>query len=119
MGRFQVKGAAAHPERPRSQVEIELLVDTGAAYTWIPQPTLEGLGLAAARQQQVRLADGRIVERGFTWVPLTLDGRTEPTPCLMGDGGSEPLLGAVTLEIFGLAADPVNRQLVSVIPPMA
>lgn len=119
MGTSRVKGAVAHPERPRTQVEIDLLDDTGAAYTWIPQPTLEGLGISAARQQRVRLADGRIVERGFTWVLLTLDGRTEPTPCLMGDSGSEPLLGAVTLEIFGLAADPVNRQLLSVIPPMA
>ncbi len=35
--------------------------------------------------------------------------RTEP-----GAVASEPLLGVVTLEEFGLAADPVNRRLLPV-----
>lgn len=119
MGTFKVKAAVAALDRPEERVDIELLVDTGATYTWIPAPTLEALGVMAGRAQPVRLTDGRIIERGFTWILLTLDGRTEPTPCLIGDPGSEPLLGAVTLEIFGLGVDPLNRKLISVILPMA
>ena len=119
MGTFRVKAAVAAPHRPEERVDVEFLVDTGATYTWIPAPTLEALGVKAARVQPVRLADGRIIERGFAWILLTLDGRTEPTPCLIGDPGSEPLLGAVTLEIFGLRVDPLNRTLIPVIPPMA
>ncbi len=44
---------------------------------------------------------------------MRLDGRIRPGVCVVGDDGTEPLLGAVTLESFGLAADPVNRRLVS------
>ncbi len=119
MDTFRVKAVVAAPHRPEERGDVEFLVDTGATYTWIPAPTLEALGVTAARAQPVRLADGRIVERGFAWILLTLDGRTEPTPCLIGAPGSEPLLGAVTLEIFGLGVDPLNRRLIPVIPPMA
>lgn len=114
-----MKAAVAALHRPEERVDVEFLVDTGATYTWIPAPTLEALGVTAARAQPVRLADGRIIERGFAWILLTLNGRTEPTPCLIGDPGSEPLLGAVTLEIFGLGVDPLNQTLIPVIPPMA
>jgi hypothetical protein len=35
-----------------------------------------------------------------------------PTVCIIADDGQLTLLGAVTQETFGLAADPVNRRLV-------
>ena len=35
-----------------------------------------------------------------------------PTPVLFGDLGSEPLLGAITLEELGFALDPIHRTLV-------
>ncbi len=41
-------------------------------------------------------------------------GQTLPTLVVFGDEGSIPLLGAYTLEGFGLAADPINRRLVPV-----
>ena len=37
-----------------------------------------------------------------------------PTLCIFGDAGTEPLLGAITLEAFLLAADPHNKRLVPV-----
>ena len=37
-----------------------------------------------------------------------------PTLVIFGDKESEPLLGAVTLEEFGLAIDPVNKSLMPV-----
>lgn len=43
---------------------------------------------------------------------MRLDGRTRPTVCVIDDAAPHALLGAVTLEEFGLAADPVNRRLI-------
>jgi predicted aspartyl protease len=54
------------------------------------------------------LATGETVVRdiGRTWVRI--DGRMEMTIVVFGDDGAPPLLGAVTLEEFGLGVDPVG-----------
>ena len=95
--------------------EVEALVDTGATYTWIPRPILERLNIIPTIKRRVKVADGRIIEREGAQIPVRLDGETLSTICLFGDEGSEPLLGAVTLEEFGLGVDPVNRQLVPIV----
>jgi clan AA aspartic protease len=95
--------------------EIEALVDTGATYTWIPRPVLERLGITPTIKRRVKVADGRIIERDGAQIHVRLDGETLSTICLFGDEGSEPLLGAVTLEEFGLGVDTINRQLVPVV----
>ncbi len=43
------------------------------------------------------------------WVQVTLAGREQPTIVVFAPPGREPLLGAVTLEEFGLTADPGDR----------
>lgn len=94
--------------------ELEALVDTGATYTWVPRPVLERLGVAPEESFAFVLADGRTAEYPIAQVRVSLDGRTRVTVCVFGDEGTEPLLGAVTLEQFGLAVDPLNRRLIPV-----
>jgi predicted aspartyl protease len=43
-----------------------------------------------------------------------LDGQAGTTLVVFGEEGSQPLLGAYTLEGCGLAPDPVNRRLIHV-----
>lgn len=93
-------------------VAVEAVVDTGAAYTWIPGQILRALGVAPRGSRRFVLADGRVIEREIAVVAARLDGQTLPTLCVIGDDDSLPLLGSVTLEEFGLAADPVNQRLV-------
>jgi hypothetical protein len=45
-------------------------------------------------------------------VLITLEGRTLHTVCLFGDAGDLDVLGACTLEGFGLGVDPVQRKLI-------
>ncbi len=45
---------------------------------------------------------------------VRLNGQTRTTLVVFGEEATLPLLGAYTLEGFGLAADPVNRRLVPV-----
>ena len=90
---------------------IEALVDTGAAYTWLPESNLRSLGFEPTIVRLFELADGAVVERGMAQVPVQLDGDQLVTLCIFGDEGTEPLLGMVTLEEFGLSVDTVGQRL--------
>ena len=114
MGTFYQTVVLASPEIPTRGIELKLLVDTGATWTWIPEPVLRGIGLAPAFTRNVKLADGRIVQKSAAVALITIGDETLPTLCLFGDDGSDPLLGAVTLEEFGLGVDPVGRTLIPV-----
>jgi predicted aspartyl protease len=119
MSTFTYPALVASPRGGRPPVEIKLLVDTGAMFTCLPAPQLEALGLAPTWRVPIALADGRHDEWGATEIALTLDGRTLHTTCLFGPPGSLPLLGAVSLEQFALAVDPLTRGLVPTRVPMA
>ena len=45
---------------------------------------------------------------------VRIEARVQPTIVVFGETGSQPILGAFTLESFRLAADRVNRRLISV-----
>ena len=113
MGTFYHRLAIA-PATGGPFVEIEALVDTGATYTYIPHSILERLGIVAEEQRPFVLADGRTVEYPIAPIRVRLDGRTRFTVCIFGEEGTQPLLGAVTLEEFGLAVDPVAKRLIPV-----
>lgn len=113
MGTFAVALGIADPQGRRYE-EVEAMVDSGAAYTVLPASILEGLGVEPHETRGFVLADGHRVERGFGQTWIRLDGKECVSPVVFWDEGSMPLLGAVTLEILGLAVDPVNRRLVPV-----
>ncbi len=98
----------------RGFVSLQALVDTGATYTWVPASVLQALGHEPDEDREFVLTDGRTRVYRIGWVPVRLEGRLRPTPVVFGDEGTEPLLGVVTLEEFGLAVDPVGRRLVPV-----
>jgi aspartyl protease family protein len=93
---------------------IEALVDTGVSYTSIPRDVLEALRVEATENHRFVLANGQRVSYGMAWVRIRIDDREQPTPVIFGDIGSQVLLGAVTLEEFGLGVDPLNLRLVPV-----
>lgn len=55
-----------------------------------------------------------IAEWDVTAVTLSLLDSTLPTLCFMAPGSSPRLLGAVTLEEFGLGVDPIEKRLIPV-----
>ena len=113
MGTFAVTLGVADPQGRRYE-EVEAMADSGAAYTVLPASILEGLGVESYETRGFVLADGHRVERGFGQTWMRLDGRESMSPVVFWDEDSMPLLGAVTLEIFGLGIDPVNGRLVPV-----
>jgi clan AA aspartic protease len=114
MGVFSVRVDIGDPHGEQFRA-IDALVDTGSSYTVLPASTLRQLGVMPHTRQRFIIADGRTVESeiGRTWVRI--DGRTEMTIVVFADEGTQPLLGAVTLEEFGLGIDPMARRLVPVV----
>lgn len=113
MGTFRVAIEVGDPLGQR-WTRIEALVDTGATYTWLPQSILHDLGVVPSFQFSFILADGRRIDRDMAETRTRLDSQERTTLVVFGDEGTDPLLGAYTLEAFGLSADPVNQRLVPV-----
>ena len=94
--------------------EVDALADTGSTYLWLPRPFLERLGHRPVASRRMIIATGGEIERGVAPVVVRLNGEAWAVPCVFGDEGSTPLLGAMVLEAFSLAADPVNHRLIPV-----
>jgi predicted aspartyl protease len=90
---------------------LDALVDTGSTYTWIPKSILYRLGLKPERDRLFEFTDGRQQSYGIGWSSIRLDGIAQPTLVVFGDDDTEPVLGVVTLEEYGLSVDVVRHQL--------
>ncbi len=98
----------------RAFVDIQALVDTGSTYTSIPVDILSGLGVEVIERHRFELADESIVEYGIGQATIRLDGRDRIVVVVFMPDDSSPLLGATTLEMFGLGVDPVGMRLAPV-----
>lgn len=99
---------------PSPAEEIEVLVDTGAAYTSLPRALLNRLGVSAWGKKMLRLANGQTIEREYgacgIWV---LDGWVGTT-VLFADEADIPLLGTNTMDDASVDVDVHNKRLLPV-----
>ena len=93
-------------------------VDTGALYSQFPASFLQALGHSPNDTRRFRLADGSTFESPVGDVPLRIGSSVHTVLCVFGEEGTDPLIGATTLETFSLAADPVNETLSPTVPLM-
>jgi clan AA aspartic protease len=93
---------------------VEALVDTGASHSVFPGRLLRDLGIEPRETWPFRLADEHQREYEVGTARIRLHDRVEHTIVVFGDDGIQPLLGAVTLEEFRLAVDPVSHRLIPV-----
>ena len=115
MGTFFAEVLIASPRHPQAAHSLKLLVDTGSTYSWVAGSVLRSLGLEPTERRRVLTIEGRVTERPAAEVLVTLEGRTLHTICLFAESGDLEVLGAYTLEGFGLAVDPVQRRLIPAI----
>ncbi len=80
----------------------------------LPRALLDRLGVRPRDRVTFELADGRANEYDVGETTVRIGNRVRTTLVIFADNGSQPLLGAYTLEAFLLAIDPVNRRLVPV-----
>jgi clan AA aspartic protease len=106
------KARLANPRRPDlPEVDVELLVDTGALYSVVPASILDALGVMRLGRQDFTLADGSHVAYDVGEATFTVGSRTRTSQVVFAPEGVTPLLGAFTLESLGLMVNPVTREL--------
>ncbi len=111
MGAFRTKVRFSNRDGDREQ-EVLALVDTGAAYSVIPESILRHIGIEPTETMALRYANGRLDVRPMGEGRATIGERSRDTLLVFGPDGTEPLLGAYTLEGLKLMVDPPNQQLV-------
>ena len=93
------------------QEALELLVDSGASYSLLPEQVWKAIELEPTREISFRLADGSRMVRRISRCWISLEEGEDYTPVILGEPGDVGLLGVVTLEILGLVFNPLSRTL--------
>ncbi len=113
MGIFYVEVQIGDPQGERFET-VRVLVDSGATHTTLPESLLNRLGVVPETSRPFTIADGSELERPLGYTRMRLAGESIVTPVAFCKDSEPALLGAVSLEIFGLGIDPVNSRLISV-----
>ena len=111
MGIFNVEFTIGSADGSHS-LPLVGMIDTGSLYSIIPASVLDGLGIARDETEQFRLADGSIREMAIGLALLEMDGRARTVHIAFGPDDDVIVIGAMTLERFGVAVDPVHRRLI-------
>ncbi len=109
MGITYISGTVIGPKGRKKKVRF--LVDSGAAYSVLPETAWRALGLSPMRRETFELADGTTIDRDVSECRISLPQGRGTTPVVLGEPGDTALLGVVTLENLGLILNPFNRTL--------
>ena len=93
-------------------IGIDVMVDTGSEYNWVPSAVLESLGIARVRRDRFETADGRVLERDVGFAMIYAGDRSAAAAVVFGEPGDMTLLGAIGLESLNLRVDLGRKELV-------
>jgi hypothetical protein len=93
------------------QAGIQLFWFPLALPALIPARTLKKLGIKPHSRREFVLANGDVIRRRLATATFEYEGRRGDSMVIVGEPGDDPLLGATTLEGFGLVLDPFRREL--------
>ena len=91
--------------------KVEMLVDSGAVWSLLPETDWKALGLKPSRIEKFCLADGTVIERPVSGCEFSFEGIEAPSPVILGGPNDVALLGSVTLESLALVLNPFERSL--------
>lgn len=111
MGVTQVTVTIRNPAEPSRSWDGLFLVDTGTTDCLVPRSCVEAIGLEPEGQRVYETADGREVGMDFARAFIEFMGDLTAGRIIIGDDGTEPLLGVTALESADIEVDPVNQRL--------
>lgn len=100
-----------NPYKLKKSIKADFLVDSGAAYTVLPEEIVKKLGLKPNYEQEFTLADGTNIKRKIGSAFIKFEGRETASPVVLGEKNDSALLGILTLESLGLVLYPFDRSI--------
>ncbi len=121
MGRFHTGCRIENvSQRSKGAAVRNLLVDTGSDYTWVPESTLDKLGIQREKKDlEFIMANGQKVTRSVGFAIVRLDEHFTVDEGVFAEKGDLLLLGARTLEGLNLTVDSKKKKLVAAGPLLA
>ena len=110
MGTFTAKLRVWNPARSTDAEELEVMVDTGAAYSWVSRARLERLGVRPVRRMQFRTIEGHVIERELAPVFVATDGFTGGDNVVVAEPGDMEVLGSHVGKASALPWTPLARS---------
>lgn len=110
MGHTEAEVKIYGPDSSKIEV-IELLVDTGSTYSWIPAETLEELGVERKKARKFETIEGRTITRDVGEAVLECLGERATSITVFAENEDKPVLGVHALEGLGLEVDPTTKEL--------
>ena len=92
-------------------VEVDAIVDTGAAYLCLPPNLIEKLGLPYSRTKNMQTANGVVARRQFRAAQITIRDRSDDMAVMENDANTPPLIGYLVLESLDFVVNPKSQQL--------
>jgi predicted aspartyl protease len=111
LGITYVRATVGNPADTARRREVEFLVDSGATYSLVPTEILTVLGIEPHSEREFVLGNGEVVRRKMGTALFEYLGQRGDSLVMFGESGDAALLGATTLECFGLILDPFRREL--------
>jgi len=118
MGTFFVGSLVAnHTDQKRVARIPKLLVDTGSEYTWLPEATLERIGVVKEKTDlSFVMANGSVITRNVGFAIIRVGKYFTIDEVVFAEKGDLTLLGARTLEGLNLVVDSSRKRLVAAGP---
>lgn len=112
MGVFKVDIRVANPGRRARWVRIsQVIVDSGAELTWLPEANLKSAGVEVFKRDQLFvMANGQYVTRHVGIALIEADEFKTVDEVVFAQPGDLKLLGARTLEGFNAIVDPKKKR---------
>jgi predicted aspartyl protease len=92
---------------------IEVIVDTGSMYCWIPKDILKRIGILQKGKRTFRTISGEKVERPFGYAWFTYERASGGSEVVFAEADDGVVLGALAMEGMGLKVDPKNGKVIT------
>ena len=106
-----------HADRKKQYRVSKIVVDTGREYTWIPEGTLERVGVAREKEDlPFIMANGQQTTRSVGFAIIRIGEAFAIDEVVFAEKGDLLLLGARTLEGLNLVVNSRDKKLVAAGP---
>lgn len=106
MGHTTVKVGIFNKKKSR---EVELLVDTGSAYSWVSRAVLKELGIKPTNRRKFKTIEGKRIEREIAEAVFEYEGERATTIVVFAEERDASVFGLHALEGLALEVDPLAR----------